>query len=677
MLTYVKSALPVFILLSSLSINAETNLSEAIKAPDYTMDGSTNVIVSDETKQSGQKSIDELLKESKNVDTNMFKSIEKPGYAIAGSIKSIITNETGQSEQKSIDEILKETKTDLSVTNLSGAYDNTNTLEQYQQTMMSTMKTMTPVVLSIYQDTGIIANITGTTAPRIESNIYITLRECIAMGLEENLGLTIARYNPALEWEGIRLERSVFDPQFYGIYQWSGAKTPRPYEKYFITGDRKIVVGNQTRYSSGFEGNISGKFITGLKYSIGMGQDKNYLDPGGVDGWNAQYGTTVAGSLEIPLLKNFGIGVNLAPMRIQRNNWRISKEQLNDDVQNLTTDIINYYWTLYFIREDASAKEYTLRLALELLKINTAKVKVGMAAPIEITQAKARIALQEEQLIVAQNNILNAEDRLRQIINYNMYDLLRPKALRPIEYHLVPAEKPNVIDISFDEVKCISQAIKYRQSLQIAGLQYRNANENMKIAKNNLLPEVNVRGGLGYDGLGGNYGNAYDDQYTGSHPDWSVGLEVSFPIFYNEPVATYRRAKYNKDQAKISVKQEKQNIAVEVRTALRNVIADRKRIQATREGTKEAQETLRAEQEKFNVGQSTTFLVLQYQDDLATALSSEIRSLADWRISLSELYRVTAQTLPVQNIAIDEFYEIPNQTDKGITGWIWSEGPRK
>ena len=632
MLTYVKSSLPAVILLISFSINADTNLSEAVKVPGYTMDGS----------------IDEIL-----------------------------TNEIVQSEQKSIDELLKDTKTDLSITNYAGAYDNTNTLEQYQQTIMSTMASMTPAVLSIYQDTGVIANITGTTSPRIESNIYITLRECIAMGLEENLGLTIARYNPALEWEGIRLERSVFDPQFYGIYQWSGSKNPRPYEKYFITGDRKIVVGNQTRYSSGFEGNISGKFITGLKYSIGMGQERNYTDPGGVDGWKAQYGTTVAGSLEIPLLKNFGIGVNLAPMRIQRNNWRISKEQLEDDVQNLTTDIINYYWTLYFIREDASAKEYTLRLALELLKINTAKVKVGMAAPIEITQAKARIALQEEQLIVAQNNILNAEDRLRQIINYNMHDLLRPKALRPIEYHLVPAEKPAVVSISFDEVKCISQAIKYRQSLKIAGLQYRNANESMKIAKNNLLPEVNVRGGLGYDGLGGNYGNAYDDQYTARHPDWSVGLEVSFPLFYNEPVATFRRAKYNKKQAKLTIQQEKQSIAIQVRTALRNVIADRKRIQATREGTKEAQETLRAEQEKFNVGQSTTFLVLQYQDDLATALSSEIRSLADWRISLSELYRVTAQTLPAQNIAIDEFYQIPDQTASSVTGWIWSEGQRK
>ncbi|RLD11796.1 MAG: hypothetical protein DRI44_02775 [Chlamydiae bacterium] len=626
MITYIKQALTIIVLLISFSIYAETNLSKIAKK------------------------------------TNL-----------SGIDGSILTNNTVPSEEKSIDQLLKETKTDLSSNNYSGSNTGAGTgLQQHQNQIMAAI---TSTVLSVYQDTGTIAKITGMTSPRIQSNVFVTLRECIAMGLENNLGLTIDRYNPALEWEGIRLERSVFDPQFYGIYQWSGSKAPRPYEKYFITGDKRIVVGSQTRGQNGFHGDISGKFITGLKYSVGMGQDRMYQDPGGIDGWKAQYGANVAGSIEVPLLKNFGIGVNLAPMRIQRNNWRISKEQLEENVQNLVTDIVKSYWTLYFTREDANAKEYTLRLALELLKINTAKVKVGMAAPIEITQAKAKIALQEEQLIVAQNNILNAEDLLRQIINYNMDDLLRPKALRPVEYHLLPAEKPAVVDISFDEVSCISQAIKYRQSLKIAGLQYRNANESIKIAKNNLLPEFNVKAGLGYDGIGGNYGNAYNDQYSGRHPDWSVGLEVSFPLFYNEPVATYRRAKYNKKQAKLSVKQEKQNIAIQVRTALRNVVTDRKRIQATREGTLEAQEQLRAEQEKFNVGQSTTFLVLQYQDDLATALSSEIRALADWRISLADLYRVTAQTLPAQKIKIDDFYQIPGQGKPGISGWIWSEEP--
>jgi len=588
-------------------------------------------------------------------------------------IQAAKTNGTNQSEVKSIEQLLKETKDDLSSTNYPGAYTKEQEgLKKYQQSIISTI---TQTVISVHENTNVIALMKGTSSSRVQSNVFVSLRECIEIGLEKNLGLTIDRFNPAVEWEGIRLERSVFDPQFYGLIKWSETKEPRLYEKYFITGDKKLVVGNTERERTEYSGNISGKFITGLKYTIGMGQDRFFQDPGGVDGWKAQYSANVAGSLEVPLLKNFGIDVNLAPLRIQRNNWRISRISLEETVQNLITDITKAYWTLYFTREDANAKEYTLRLALELLKINTAKVKVGMAAPIEITQAKAQIALQEEQLIVAKNNILNAEDQLRQIINYNMEDLLRSKALRPIEYHLIPIEKPDVDNVNFDEINCINQALKYRQSLRIVGLQYRNTKEQMKIAKNNLLPEFNVVAGLGYQGLGGNFGNAYDDEYTGSHPDWSVGLEVSFPLFYNEPVATYRRAKYQKEQAKITVEQEKQNIAIQVRTALRNVITDRKRIQATREGTKEAQEQLRAEQEKFNVGQSTTFLVLQYQDDLAAALSREIRALADYRISLAELYRVTAQTLQIENIKIDDFYEVPGQGKPGVAGWIWSENP--
>ena len=669
MLTYAKIVLPTAILLISIGINADTNSSAKVNT-----DTNLSATVDNYTNFPTSVDLDADLPEPGNADTNLSAAVELSGYTIAKSIKTISTNVTDSTE-KDIDKVLQAAKSDLAFTNYTAiAPGSSGGLVDYQHTMMSTI---TSTVLTLYQDTGVIAKITGITPPRIQSNIYITLHECISIGLEKNLGLTIDRFNPAVQWEGIRLARSVFDPQFYGLVQWSGSKDPRLYEKYFLTGDKKLVVGNTDKQRTEYQGNISGKFITGLKYSIGMGQDRYDQNPGGIDAWDAEYRANVAGSIEVPLLKNFGIGVNLAPMRIQHNNWRISRQQLEDNVQNLTTDIVNYYWTLYFIREDANAKEYTLRLALELLKINTAKVRVGMAAPIEITQAKAKIALQEEQLIIAQNNILNAEDRLRQIINFDMEELLRPKALRPVEYHLVPAEKPDIVDISFDEVSCISQAIKYRQSLKIAGLQFRNANENIKIAKNNLLPEFNVKAGLGYDGLGGNFGNAYDDQYTGSHPDWSVGLEVSFPLFYNEPVATYRRAKYQKKQAKISVQQEKQNIAIEVRTALRNVIADRKRIQATREGTKESQEQLRAEQEKFNVGQSTTFLVLSYQDDLAAALSSEIRALADWRISLAELYRVTAQTLPIQKIEIDDFYPIPGQGDPGIDGWIWSEGPRE
>ncbi len=504
----------------------------------------------------------------------------------------------------------------------------------------------------------------------IHSNVYITLRECIAIGLENNLGLTVDRYNPLIAKEGIRLERSVFDPQFYGKIEWSENKSPRPYYKYDIFGNQRVHIGNTETERTDYEGRIFGKFITGLEYSIGMSQSRNWTEKfGGII--NPYYGTLADGNIKVPLLKGFGLGVNLAPLRIAKNNWKIAAATFDQAMQDLVMNIITAYWTLYYYREDVSAKEYALNLAYELLKINQAKVKVGMAAPLTITEAKASIARQEEELLVAKNLVHDAEDNLRTIINFKMDILFLPKAFRKVRYYLVPSEKPRVVDFKMDEADCIERAVNNREAMRIAQLELRNSGENLKIAKNNLFPEVNFLGSLGYEGLGGNFGNAYDDQYTAQHPSWSLGLEVSFPIFYNEPVSTFRRAKYEQRQSRLSLKSTKHQVAMDVRKAIRLVETNRKRIYATRETTKLSKEQLEAEQEKYKVGQSTTFKVLQFQDDLATALSREIQALAEWRVSVASLYRSIGRILEENNIVVDDYSKTEEDDDPGWTDLIW------
>ncbi len=508
-----------------------------------------------------------------------------------------------------------------------------------------------------------------------ESNLFFSLRECISIGLKNNLGLAVEEYNPPIEWEGIRRARSVFDPVLYGHGAWSGQNSPAPYRKYFITGDNKLIVGNHETKQKNFEGRISGKFITGLQYSLESGLTETRTDPRG-GAFNPTMDVYTRAALVVPLLKNFGIGVNMAPIRIARNNWRISRVQLEAAIEQLVTTITEAYWNLYYVREDANATEYTLQLANELLQINEAKVNVGMAAPLDVTQAKARIATEEGQLLLARNAVRNAEDTLRQIINYKMDDLLRPRAYRPIEIRIVPLEKPQVVEFDFREDSLIETALLNRQDLEVQRLQLMNAQQNMKIARNELLPEVNFLASLGYTGTGESFDNAYDDQYSTRHPDWSLGMEFSMPLFYNEPVANYRSAKYSQRQQEITIEQVKHLIVVNVRTALRNLRTNRKRIYATQEATKYAREQLYAEQEKFNVGHSTTFDVLDFQEKLADALSQEINALAEWRISVAQLYLAIGRTLEENNIVVDEFYEHPEKNDSfSISEFAWPTAP--
>lgn len=504
----------------------------------------------------------------------------------------------------------------------------------------------------------------------LDSNVYVTLRDCILWALEHNLGLTISRYEPGIGWEKIRQRWSVFDPTFNMAFTWTGAKSPRVFQKFAPKGYSKTVVGNTRTDTIDWHGGISGRFITGLQYGYRMGQSHTRVDDfGGL--FNPSYRTYQEGYITVPVLKNFGIDVNLAPVRIARNDWRISRVQLDAAVQDLILEVTAAYWSLYYYREEASAQEYTLQLAYELLKVNEAKVKVGMAAPLDVTQAKARIAAQEEQLLIARNAVRNAEDKLRAVINFEMNELFLPRAMRRIQYHLVPLEKPVIVELKHDEPYLIEQALNNQQVIEIAKLRMQSAREQLKVAKNNLLPEVNMLGSLGFQGIGDDYGHSYDDQWSGRHPNWSLGVEVSIPLFYNEPISTYRQAKYSTRQAELGIEQVRQNVAINVRTALRNVETNRKRIDATREASRFAHEQLAAEQEKFKVGQSTTFDVLYYQDQLATALKNEIKALADWRVSLTQLYRACGRANTEYNITIDDYLSLPESVTPRLVDTIW------
>jgi len=251
-----------------------------------------------------------------------------------------------------------------------------------------------------------------------------------------------------------------------------------------------------------------------------------------------------------------------------------------------------------------------------------------------------------------------------------MDTLLRPKAYQPAAYHLIPLEKPQIVEYDPEETKYIATAIRDRQTLEIAYLNLENTKQTMKVARNNLLPQLNALGSLGWQGVGENFDNAYDDEYTARHPHWSAGLEILVPLFYNAEVATYRQAKYRQRQAEFSIEQVKQQIAIEVRAALRAVQTNRKRIDASREATRYAREQLNAEQEKFNVGQATTYDVLLIQNDLASALSAEISALVEWRNAVAALDLFTGTTLDKNGIVFDSYSAMPEE-QKFIDDYIW------
>ena len=528
----------------------------------------------------------------------------------------------------------------------------------------------------------------------IHTNVYVRLRDCISMGLEKNLGLTIERYNPEYAREGIRIAKGAFDPYFAASIHWEGAKTPRPYVKvqsykkkipvgrdpqtgqpiyktFNIPYNTKLHIGNSETEGTTYKMGIQGKFATGVQYTLGAGFTRSWTDQKNNMWGNPLFSAATTVSLEIPILRGFGVDVNMAPVRVARNNWRIAKESLDDYMQTFITQIVADYWTLYYWREQTGAEEYTLELAKNLLYVTSNKRAVGLVASNEVIQAEARIASQEQKLLSSRNSIRDSEDNLRYIINFEMNDLYRPKALRPYQYHLVPLEKPQVTDVTLNEAELIETALIKRKTLEVAKLQLKNAKENLKVAKSNLLPKLSVVTEAGMTGVGNTHDRAFTDEASGRHLNWMVGLDFVTPVFFWSFVGDYRQAKYAKERATLSVENVQQAITIEVRTAIRAVQTNRKRITAAREATRLAYEQLYYEQEKYKAGLVTTYEVLELQSDLAQALSTEIKALVDWRISMSELSRAVGLALDFNDVVIEDYYKLPKNEEAYFTRFLF------
>lgn len=528
----------------------------------------------------------------------------------------------------------------------------------------------------------------------VHTNIYIRLRDCISMGLEKNLGLTIERYNPEYAREGIRIAKGAFDPYFAASVHWDGAKQPRPYVKvqsykkkipvgrdpqtgqpiyrtFNIPYNTKLHIGNSETEGETYKMGIQGKFATGIQYTLGAGFTRSWTDQKNNMWGNPLYSAATTVSLEIPILRGFGVDVNMAPVRVARNNWRIAKESLDDYMQTFITQIVSDYWTLYYWREQTGAEEYTLELAKNLLYVTSNKRAVGLVASNEVIQAEARIASQEQALLSSRNAIRDSEDNLRYIINFEMNDLYRPKALRPYQYHLVPLEKPQVTDVTLNEAELIETALIKRKTLEVAKLQLKNAKENLKVAKSNLLPKLSVVTEAGFTGVGNTHDRAFTDEASGRHMNWMVGLDFVTPVFFWSFMGDYRQAKYAKEQAILSVENVQQAITIEVRTAIRAVQTNRKRITAAREATRLAYEQLYYEQEKYKAGLVTTYEVLELQSDLAQALSAEIKALVDWRISMSALSRAVGLALDFNDVVIEDYYKLPKNEEAYFTRFLF------
>ena len=157
--------------------------------------------------------------------------------------------------------------------------------------------------------------------------------------------------------------------------------------------------------------------------------------------------------------------------------------------------------------------------------------------------------------------------------------------------------------------------------------------------------------------LPGGSSQALTQTFQGQFPDYSFGISLSVPIRNRSAQADVARALLEERQLRTQLQKTKNQVAQEVRNAEIALIQARAQIEAARKAVTLAQQTLDAEQKKFQLGESTVFLVIQAQRDLVVAEVRNVLARAVYAKALTQFAQATGTTLAKHNVQIGEARE--------------------
>ena len=281
--------------------------------------------------------------------------------------------------------------------------------------------------------------------------------------------------------------------------------------------------------------------------------------------------------------------------------------------------------------------------------MNKAKVDVGQSPPLDLLSAQAEVAADEEQLIIAQTAVRQAEDRLRVLIldptDRAMWDV-------PIE----PIDSPPIATLTPDVSAAVTRALDTRADLTRAKKDIDNANIGLKFADNQKLPDVRFNLAYQASGLGGtqilrntsagfpgtivgpgtitDFGSVLNQLFAHDYPTWTAGINVTYPLGRSSEEAASARAKLERQQAEERLKSSESRAIQQVRDAGWKIDMNARRIATTRAARDLADQRLDAERKRFEVGFSTSFFVIQAQRDLAQAKANELAAILAYDLAL-------------------------------------------
>lgn len=520
-----------------------------------------------------------------------------------------------------------------------------------------------------------------------------TLRDAILAALENNPDFEIERSSVRQAGFDVIAAEGAYDP--VSTQGTSFTSTSQPNTRPFSgAGSAPSLNSKNLGFNFGHQGFI---YRSGGDYAVNF---NNTRTSNNFSLFTSQYNPQLSFTINQPLWRNFKIDRNRYQIQLAKKRLDLSDATFRQRAIEIISRVQTAYWNLALAIKDEEIQRDAVKLAETQLNNNQRQVEVGTKAPIDVVESATVMEQRRQQVYQAMNQIALSENTLKNLTANGPNDDLWKS-------QIIPVESFEAAPVALPLEDAIKLAMDNRPELKQFNLQKQINDTDVHFLRNQTKPQINVNFGYTTFGVGGNAltsgscpspvtvngqlfcagvgvgrdttgnlipvinTNPYNpnvpsvaDNFIGGYftglrnlfsndfRQWTAGVSITLPWRNRTAKANLGRALESGRQIELQARRSMQNIEVEVRNAVQTVETAKMRIEASRAQTEYARQQLEGEQKRFQAGLSTTFFVLQRQNDLSIARGSELRALADYNIAVAELQRVISTTLSSNSVEL-------------------------
>jgi outer membrane protein TolC len=512
---------------------------------------------------------------------------------------------------------------------------------------------------------------------------HVTVQEAIAIALQNNPGIAASRLEPTRVSADVLATQAQFDPLLGGDFSWGEANIPNAST---LTGTTTTVT-RERQYNA----SLAKLFRSSTQLRVDFLNPRDTSNASFVQ-LSPQYFPELRFSIVQPLLRDFGWDFSYMIVRVAERYADAAFYQYEADLADFVLAVVDAYWNVVGARQNVEVRRESLQLAERTVQENEARVRVGLMAPVAVLEAQAQAKARETDLIVADNLLKTARLRLAQLAYFRPNGTVLPRMLEP-------SEEGQPEGIHIDEDAALVAALAERPEVLASASAVEARQYDERVASNQLLPRFDIVGSYGLLGLSGtnqqgpprcfdadvdgdpgtppipvcaepsqpsaftgSQGRAYDRLGSFNYDQYTVGFRVQIPIANAQGRSEQARSRVALNQAELRHRQLLSNVTLEVRDTSADIEATQQAIETSRVARELAEENLRNQEKRHEVGMATTKDLLDFQTQLTEARFTEVQARVRHAIAVARWRRAQGHLLA--------HYQIVLENQKRSTPWF-------